>query len=320
MLIKKSYDAVVGAAFNINSYRNVLSDICSVNDLSCRFVFMDGLPVSSAVNYDLVIGNVKDIVSFNIKSRIYYIVVEGYLQKLQAHMLKLRCKDRYCISVTKWGKSILEQYDIPVHDVVYHGLPVTNLPDPNDYDKRVHDVIYLNASYNLLTTNFRRIDRKGWQFWPDVYNAFPNSKGYTNSKLSLPGVETYKSKTIDEIYAILNSGKVFANLSLSEGFGINPLMALAVGTNVVFWDLPVFRELYQGVRGAYFVPVNNTFNCLFPDNIMYSILCSHGDVLDYILMVRYTLSNWSLADYQTIRQRFNPHTVYRSFGELIRRR
>lgn len=303
---------IVGAIYNIASYRNVLSDICKANGLDCKLMFGYFM-----IPHDLFIGSTKDILTYNIKSRVYYIVVEGYIPKFAAYTLKNMCNKGYCVTITKWGKSILEQYGANIADVVYHGLPIGNIPEPS-LDRK-YDVIYLNSSYKLLR-NWKHVDRKGWQFWPEAHKAFPNSKGYTNAKLSLPGVEVYDKKTIDEIYSILNSGRVFANLSMSEGFGLNPLMALAVGTNVVFWNFPVFRELYEGVQGVYFVPSNTQFYCNFPDNVLYNIVCSHGDIHEYIDVVRYALSGWTMADYQTIRQKFDPYKVYKPFGEYIMRR
>lgn len=47
-----------------------------------------------------------------------------------------------------------------------------------------------------------------------------------------------------ESYAVIKASRVFISLSHEEGFSITMAEALACGTPVVAWDLPVYREVY----------------------------------------------------------------------------
>lgn len=56
----------------------------------------------------------------------------------------------------------------------------------------------------------------------------------------------------DEMYSLLASAKMLVSPSRYEGFGIPPLEALYMGTNVVISDIEVYQELYNELPVTYF--------------------------------------------------------------------
>lgn len=59
-----------------------------------------------------------------------------------------------------------------------------------------------------------------------------------------------------ELKRLIAEARILVQPSLYEGFGIPPLEALALGTNVIVSDIEVFREVYRGNEVEFF-EVNN---------------------------------------------------------------
>lgn len=315
----------------VDSFTNVVKDICKVNQWKCNITSGGPFaPYTLIGTFDLFMGSSTDFQFSVVDSKVYYISVEGNINPIYKPKLKTICRRKYCISATKWGAKIFEQHDIPVADVIYHALP---LPVPNTTPKvdRTYNAIYLNAAYFVLRGG-EIIERKGWKLWPIIADAIPNSYGFTKSNFSsLPKyykydadysavekkVVKYSSMSLSEIYSLYENAKVFTNLSYNDGFGLNPLMALAVGTNLVAWDFPVFRELYEGIDGAYLVPAEKQFECMILSAPKLSLYCVEGDAEKYVATVKRVLDNWRLADWQTVRQKFDPYRLYSKFSEFL---
>ena len=51
----------------------------------------------------------------------------------------------------------------------------------------------------------------------------------------------------EKIYALIKRARIFVFPSYEEGFGIAIVEAMACGTPVVAWNLPVYKELFDGV-------------------------------------------------------------------------
>ena len=62
----------------------------------------------------------------------------------------------------------------------------------------------------------------------------------------------------ERIYALMKRARIFVFPSHEEGFGIAILEAMACGTPVVAWDLPVYKELFEGAINA--IPLGNQQN------------------------------------------------------------
>lgn len=53
-----------------------------------------------------------------------------------------------------------------------------------------------------------------------------------------------------EVYRIISSAEFLVSPSLYEGFGLPPLEALYLGTNVIISDIPVYKEVYGALKTA----------------------------------------------------------------------
>lgn len=60
----------------------------------------------------------------------------------------------------------------------------------------------------------------------------------------------------DELKAIYAKSKLLVQPSLYEGFGMPPMEALTLGTNVLISDIPVFKEIYKDLPVNYFETEN----------------------------------------------------------------
>lgn len=56
----------------------------------------------------------------------------------------------------------------------------------------------------------------------------------------------------DQLRNLYRSARILVQPSQYEGFGMPPLEALSLGTNVVLSDIPVFREIYDGFPVTFF--------------------------------------------------------------------
>lgn len=65
----------------------------------------------------------------------------------------------------------------------------------------------------------------------------------------------------EELKLIYQKAKLFVQPSLYEGFGMPPLEALNLGTNVVLSDIPVFKEIYKDFPVTYFSTGNSKDLC-----------------------------------------------------------
>jgi len=61
----------------------------------------------------------------------------------------------------------------------------------------------------------------------------------------------------EELFNLYSSARLLVQPSLYEGFGMPPLEALSLGTNVVISDIPVFQEIYEGFPVTFFKTENS---------------------------------------------------------------
>jgi hypothetical protein len=113
------------------------------------------------------------------------------------------------------------------------------------------------------------------------------------------------------VYRLLALGKVYANLSTHEGFGLNPVMALAMGTAVVAWDIPVFRET---IPEAAFVPAEHEQRCHVDQRYGLEpgwFITKWGDINQFIETVKKAMN--TSVDYTSVRQRYDAKKLYTKF-------
>jgi glycosyltransferase involved in cell wall biosynthesis len=178
-------------------------------------------------------------------------------------------------------------------------------------------VIYLNAYYRFycrdgfgLPNQCDACERKGWRFWPEIRKAFPGSLGLVSNCEVVDGTVGFKAKDIVDVYRLLALGRVYAHLSTHEGFGLNPLMAAAMGAAVVSWDIVPVREV---LPEAVLVPAQSCTAChLYPYDIMArgTFTACWGSVGEFIEAVKKVLGSPPAVDWQAVRQKFSAQKLY----------
>ena len=309
---------------NIQSYRVVAESICHYMGIKCNIEIHEHwmfAPISTVV--DIFIGSQIDMILYQYASRrarILYITAEGkYGNPYDIDTARHICSSHVCIVTTKWGKSIFEEQGIPVADYMYHPIPPisSELVSLLRRQQRPYDLVYLNSHYQLYPKTDHDCERKGWHLWQAISSRF-HSIAFSNS--DIPYAIKYSTPDISNVYKFLALGRVYANLSKFEGFGLNPIMALYVGTKVVTWNAPVMSETLDGIDGVYFVPADKTKTCILAvDTIgIGSALVEHrwGDIDAYIGTVKQALFSSSSVDYAVLESRFGGHIVKTLEGYL----
>lgn len=69
---------------------------------------------------------------------------------------------------------------------------------------------------------------------------------------STPDIEFTGWVSDERLISLIAAAKALVQPSLYEGFGIPPLEALYLGTNVILSDIPVFEEIYEGLPVTFF--------------------------------------------------------------------
>jgi hypothetical protein len=302
---------------NVTSYAIIAREICRVNGWQCKYITGD---VWFPLDVDAFIGSQFDVIKwYNVRPRRFaYITVEGQFDSAHAwRALRDTCDRIACYVPTRWGKALLEARGVRVQDVVPHALPE---PIPEPPRERPVDVIYLNAHYRFYCRDslglFSQCDgceRKGWRFWPEVRKAFPCSLGLVSNCERIDGAVGFKAGDIADVYRLLALGRVYAHLSTHEGFGLNPLMAAAMGAAVVSWGITPVQEI---LPEAVLVPALHCTTCyLYPHDIMArgTFTACWGNVSEFIETVRRALESPPAVDWQAVRQKFNAQKLYAKF-------
>ena len=307
------------------SYKVVAESICRHLGVSCKITEHGH---NMFRNVDIFITHQSDLITYRtvaMRSKVVYITAEGrYVSSRDLETARSICRSRRCVVTTHFGRAIFEEMGIPVQDVVYHPLPYADreLVEYLRGVNRAFQVVYLNAKYRLNPSN-EQCERKGWRFWPHVYKSFL-AIGFISGDKEEDHAISIKTRNTEEIYKLLALGSVYANLSTQEGFGINPPMALYVGTKVVAWDTNVVNETLRGIEGVYFVPVRYHVDCTIPSMLFafqgmgaFTLRLMWGDVEDFIQTVKYALATATTVDYAEVENRFGPHLAHK-FAEMLR--
>jgi len=289
------------------SYQIIAEQICRANGFRCPIYTLPHLPADIIVasQYDVAFW-AHHIYRHVSRLRFVYMTVEGeFMSKYSWAKVRSICEKVRCYVPTKWGKELVENHGVKVQDVIPHALPEP-IPDP-PREKSI-SVVYLNAYYSFLCrylamTPCLECERKGWRWWPEIKRAFPDALGFVSGCAEVEGAVGYRGASIEDVYRILALGKVYANLSTHEGFGLNPIMALAVGTPVVAWDIPVFRET---MPEAVFVPTDVEQKCYVDQRYTLEpgwFIFRWGPIEKFVSAIRSAVN--AAVDYASIRQRYS---------------
>ena len=287
------------------SYKIIAEQICRANEYWCSISTLPHLPANIIVasQYDIAFWGHYILYHINHISFIYMTVEGEFMSEHSWAKVREICKRTRCYVPTKWGRELVESHGVKIQDVIPHALPEP-IPDP---PKERISAVYLNAYYSFpcryLAAVCIECERKGWRWWPEVKKAFPDALGFVSGCAEVEGAIGYSGASIEDVYRLLSLGKVYTNLSTHEGFGLNPVMALAVGTPVVAWDIPVFRET---MPEAVFVPVNTEQKCYVDQRYMLEpgwFIFRWGSIDQFIDAVRRAMN--TQVDYAAIRQRYN---------------
>lgn len=314
-------NAVVIRTAKAKSYSNIASDICKVNGWTCRTVQRPNFLYPPEA--DIYIGSQYDISVDMIRVRkVAYITVEGdFLRDVYWGILRRICREVRCVVPTEWGKAVFEAHSVDVADVIPHALPL-GIPEP--VSEKPMDVVYLNAYYVFPCFPYGKpcteCERKGWKWWGILSSRFKSSLGFLpcGVDVEVPNAVKY-STDVQSVYKLLSLGKVYANLTTHEGFGINPIMALAVGAKVVAWDIPINKEVLGGIDGVYLVRTSTVQKCYVDSRYMIAegvMEFMWGDIEEYASAVETALKSSSMPDISAVKQKYS-HKLYLKFNEFI---
>jgi glycosyltransferase involved in cell wall biosynthesis len=293
------------------SYRIIADQICRANEHRCSINLLPHIPVDFIVASQYDVAFWAHYIFHHVHQlRFIYMTVEGeFMSEYSWVKIRSLCEKTRCYVPTKWGRELFESHGVKVQDVIPHALPE---PIPEPQNARL-DVVYLNAHYAFLCRYLASVpcmecERKGWRWWPEIKRAFPYSLGFVGGCAEVEGAVGYRGASIEDVYRILGLGRVYPNLSTHEGFGLNPVMALAMGTAVVSWDIPVFRET---IPEAVFVPAENEQKCFIDQRYMLEpgwFVFRWGKIEDFIEAVKKAMN--VKVNYASIRQKYDAKKLY----------
>lgn len=146
-------------------------------------------------------------------------------------------KDQYnLIGKNKIDKNILSKYNIPENTPYI--LSLSSLNKRKNLPLLIDSFIeFLERNQDIKDLNLVLAGPKGWMF-DDIFNSVNNAEKYKD-RIILTGF--IDEKDINTIY---NSANIFVFPSLSEGFGLPVLEAMACGVPVISSNFTSLPEVY----------------------------------------------------------------------------
>lgn len=221
-------------------------------------------------NFDIPLGihipiftTIHDVVFFDYPqfySPLYRFIIKAFMKRAIRKSTKV-------FTVSQFSKERIMQYfqhgDKIV--VVYNGIKKQlkdytreNISNTN---KKKKGIVYLGnlKSYKGIETLIEAFQKLLARGVPKSLTIIGNINFRTKDNKLISQIQYlkpqihFKSNATDrEVFDIISHSEVLVSPSLYEGFGIPPLEAMYLGTNVIISDIPVYKEIYSNLPVIYF--------------------------------------------------------------------
>lgn len=207
------------------------------------------IPIYSTI-HDVIFLDINELVS-----KLGYIVRKLYIWRA-IHMSKA------IFTVSEFSKSrILCHFHTDKDiEVVYSGI-TSNLKNytPHRIEKDDYYIyvgnIKQHKGIDLLLKAYFKAREQGLKSRLYIVGEYNNFRSSANLRGLLDDKDNIKFTghvSDEKLYNLISSAKCLVLPSRYEGFGLPPLEALYLGTNVIISDIPVFKEIYKGLPVVYF--------------------------------------------------------------------
>lgn len=152
----------------------------------------------------------------------------------------------------------------PVH-VVYSSVPeylqdpILPLPQKTNTIIFIGNIKYHKGLHTLIPAfeSFRNECKKSYKAIPKLLILGEKNNFRTQDKNlceleKADGIDFTGFVTNERLKLLLSEAKILVQPSLYEGFGLPPLEALSCGTKAIVSDIPVFKEVYEGLPVTFF--------------------------------------------------------------------
>jgi len=192
--------------------------------------------------------------------KIYHIIptdrkISFFAQNLSFFLIKLLANKIIVVNKDVKEYLVKKGFNQERIEVIYSGVNINEIQNKK-YNYHInYDAVFVGrlaeskGIYDLI------------EIWSFVCNEIKNAKlaivGAGNADIINEIVKLIKAKNLenntnligyvknnDEVYSIIKSSKLFVSPSHEEGFGLSIAESMALGTPVVAYDLPVYKEIY----------------------------------------------------------------------------
>jgi glycosyltransferase involved in cell wall biosynthesis len=199
--------------------------------------------------------------------------------------LALRSKHVFTVSETV-KRELIKCYGLPPSkiSVTYNGISQAMLNHPPEYKKAKEKIILAVGTFNKRKNHQNLVSAFQASELKDEYqlviigdkNKIFTESGFDELHLVRHNIKVYPTLTEEELIAMYQQAEIVVSLSLYEGFGIPLLEGLYNGCKIVCSDIPVYKELYDGV--AHFCNPANIEN--IAATLIKSIKTAHPEAND----------------------------------------